>query len=56
MACFHGVPAKSLPNGLGWRRALEAWETGPPANSILAAIAIGPSQQKTLYAPTIACG
>lgn len=46
---FHGVATKNLPNYLGWRRALEALgERANPPAMILAAIGLGPYQQKTL--------
>jgi transposase-like protein len=42
---FHGVATKNLPNYLGWRRALEAWNHQiTPQNWIKSAIGIGPYQ------------
>ncbi len=46
---FNGVATKNLPNYLGWRRALEAWDRQiTPQNWIKSAIGIGPYQQLTL--------
>jgi transposase-like protein len=46
---FHGVATKNLPNYLGWRRTLEALgQNATSAAMILAAIGLGPYQQKTL--------
>jgi transposase-like protein len=45
---FHGVATKNLPNYLGWRRALEAWDRQlTPQNWIKSAIGTGPYQQLT---------
>jgi hypothetical protein len=45
---FNGVATKNLPNYLGWRRALEAWDRQlTPQNWIKSAIGIGPYQQLT---------
>ena len=46
---FHGVATKNLPNYLGWRRALEAWDDqATPQNWIRGTIGMGPYQQITL--------
>jgi transposase-like protein len=46
---FNGVATKNLPNYLGWRRALEAWDRQiTPQNWIKSAIGNGPYQQLTL--------
>ena len=45
LARFNGVATKNLPNYLGWRRALEAWEDKlAPQNWIKGAIGNGPYQ------------
>jgi transposase-like protein len=45
---FNGVATKNLPNYLGWRRALEAWDRQlTPQNWIKSAIGIGPYQSLT---------
>jgi transposase-like protein len=49
MRRFHGVATKNLPNYLGWRRAIEAFQASPqPKDWILGAVGLGPYQQKTL--------
>jgi transposase-like protein len=46
---FNGVATKNLPNYLGWRRALEAWDRQiTPQNWIKSAIGNGPYQHLTL--------
>ena len=48
LARFNGVATKNLPNYLGWRRALEAWDQQiNPQKWIMSAIGIGPYQQIT---------
>ena len=49
MRRFHGVATKNLPNYLGWRRSLEALaQEATPKRWILAAVGLGPYQQKSL--------
>jgi hypothetical protein len=54
---FHREATKNLPNYLGWRRALEAWnDQATPQNWILDALGIGPNQQLTPYEPSLIFG
>ena len=48
MRRFHGVATRNLPNYLGWRRALEAFDEPNPQRWLLAALGQGPYQQFTL--------